>query len=256
MQELKGAELKWQLVVLVFSIITLLFLAIDTLFDVTPETSQLFFIVDTLICLVFLGDVAYRGLIHPDRRRYWRWGWIDLLSSIPAVSFLRWGRIVRVVRIVRVIRAFRSARAIFAHLFRDPAQGSIFSVALASFVLVVVGSIAVLNLEAELPDSTIRTAADALWWSFVTVTTVGYGDTYPVSNSGRALAALLMAAGVGLFGTLTAYFANAWLRAPTAPDPDGLASTEQSSSARVEAQLAEILNRLERIEAIRSPREP
>jgi voltage-gated potassium channel len=234
---------------LTLSVVTLIFLAIDTLFQVTPETSQLFFIVDTLICLVFLGDVAYRGFVHPDRKRYWRWGWIDLLSSIPAVTFLRWGRAIRIIRIIRVIRAFRSVRAIFAHLFRDPAKGSIFSVALASFVLIVFGSIAILNIEAEIAESNIQTASDALWWSFVTVTTVGYGDTYPVSNPGRALAALLMATGVGLFGTLTAYFANAWLREPVEQETSDAASTSTASSQAIAAQLAEVLARLERLEA-------
>jgi voltage-gated potassium channel len=201
----------WQVVILVLSVLTLVFVAFDTLFELTAEMSSLFYLVDTAICVVFLADVAYRGILHPDRRAYWRWGWLDLLSSIPAVAFLRWGRLFRIVRIVRVLRAFRSTRALVGHLFRDPAQGSVFTVALATFTLVVFASIAMLNLEASAPAANIRTASDALWWSFVTVTTVGYGDHFPTTGAGRAIAAILMAAGVGLFGTLTAYLANAWL---------------------------------------------
>lgn len=84
-----------------------------------------YFILNTLICCVFLGDVFYRGVLHRDRRRYWRWGWLDLVSSLPAITFLRSGRVIRVIRIVRVLRAFRSARAILSQLFSDPGQGSV-----------------------------------------------------------------------------------------------------------------------------------
>ncbi len=69
---------------------------------------------------------------------------------------------------------------------------------------------AILHLETN-HESNIHSAADAMWWSFVTVTTVGYGDHFPVTPSGRVLAAVLMIAGIGLFGTFTAYIATAFL---------------------------------------------
>ncbi|WP_338327313.1 potassium channel family protein [Porphyromonas gingivalis] len=56
--------------------------------------------------------------------------------------------------------------------------------------------------------SNITTAEDAIWWSYVTITTVGYGDKYPVTTEGRIIAMFLMTAGVGLFGTFTAYIAS------------------------------------------------
>jgi voltage-gated potassium channel len=242
-QDMSMRAVAWQIVILVLSLITLVFVAVDTLFDVTAGTAELFFLIDTAICVVFLADVAYRGVFHSDRKRFWRWGWIDLISSIPAVAFLRWGRLVRVVRIFRALRAFRSSREVIGYLFRDPAQGSVFTVALASFTLVVFGSVAILNLEAPSAGSNIASASDALWWSFVTVTTVGYGDYYPVTAVGRVTAALLMAAGVGLFGTLTAYLANAWLRrgAVRADAPESLEDLRD--------QLAAILAQLERLES-------
>jgi voltage-gated potassium channel len=248
-QQLSLGALAWQLVVLVLSLITLLFVALDTLFLLSEETSELFFILDTLICLVFLADVFHRGVMHPDRRRYWRWGWLDLLSSIPAITFLRWGRLLRIIRIVRVLRAFRSTRSIVSHLFADPAQGSLFTVALATFALVVFGSVAILNVEAGITGTTIESASDALWWSFVTVTTVGYGDHYPVTDAGRLIAAVLMSAGVGLFGTLTAYFANAWIRRQSEPAPVDIQSGSGITAAELRGQLQAISDRLERLEA-------
>jgi len=242
-------SLAWQIVILVLSVFTLIFMAADTLFALTAETSSLFFWLDTIICLIFLADVAYQGLIHHDRRRYWRWGWLDLLSSIPAVALLRWGRLVRIVRIARVLRAFRSTRALIQHLFRDPAKGTSLTVALAALTLVVFGSIAILNVESGHPGTNIRSAGEALWWSFVTVTTVGYGDYFPVSTAGRVVAAILMATGIGLFGTLTAYLANAWLK-----HDSGNTNDDELRAARRQLEL--VTSRLEGIEERLPRRQP
>jgi len=79
-------------------------------------------------------------------------------------------------------------------------------------MLIVFCSIAMLHFE-TVPGSNIKTAEDAIWWAFATVTTVGYGDRYPVTSEGRLVAVLLMIAGVGLFGTFSGFLA-AWFLAP------------------------------------------
>jgi voltage-gated potassium channel len=81
-------------------------------------------------------------------------------------------------------------------------------VSLVALLLIVFCSIAVLHFETD-PESNIKTAEDALWWAFATITTVGYGDCYPVTWEGRLIAAILMCAGVGLFGTFSGFLA-AW----------------------------------------------
>jgi voltage-gated potassium channel len=63
-------------------------------------------------------------------------------------------------------------------------------------------------VERDAPGSNIRTAEDALWWAYVTITTVGYGDKYPVTSEGRIIAVALITVGVGLFGTFTAFVAS------------------------------------------------
>jgi voltage-gated potassium channel len=74
-------------------------------------------------------------------------------------------------------------------------------------LLIIFSSIAILQVEKD-PASNIKSAEDAIWWAYVTITTVGYGDKYPVTTEGRVIAAVLMTAGVGLFGTFTAYVAS------------------------------------------------
>jgi len=136
-----------------------------------------------------------------------RWGWIDLIASIPTIDYLRAGRALRLIRLIRVVRAFRSTRHLLDHVFRNRAQGAFTSVGIIAILFVFFSAIAILQVEDD-PNSNIKTAEDAIWWAYVTVTTVGYGDKYPVTTEGRVIAGILMTAGVGLFGTFTGFIAS------------------------------------------------
>mgnify|MGYP001293428771 CR=1 FL=1 len=80
-------------------------------------------------------------------------------------------------------------------------------VAILAVLMVIFSSVAILQVEDD-PASNIKTAEDAIWWAYVTITTVGYGDKYPVTTEGRIIAAFLMTTGVGLFGTFTGFVAS------------------------------------------------
>ncbi len=117
---------------------------------------------------------------------------------------LRFGR---ALRLLRILRAFRSTKHLLHHLFRSRVQGTFTAVAVIAALMVIFSSIAILQVETR-PDSNIKTAEDALWWAYSTITTVGYGDKYPVTGAGRFIAAALMTVGVGLFGTFTGLLAS------------------------------------------------
>jgi voltage-gated potassium channel len=80
----------------------------------------------------------------------------------------------------------------------------------------VMASAAIMSFE-DAPDSNIKGPEDPIWWAFVTMTTVGYGDRYAVTSEGRLVGALLMVAGVGLFGTFSGFIAS-WFLAPKAAE--------------------------------------
>jgi voltage-gated potassium channel len=195
------------LVVFVLSIYVLLALLIDTLWVLPKETSVLLNYIDNTICVFFFVEFWIRFYQSDNKLNFIKWGWIDLISSIPAISYLRAGRVLRLIRLLRLIRAFRSTRMFVTHIFRNKAQGAFTSVSILACLLIIFSSIAILQVEKD-PDSNIKTAEDAIWWSYVTITTVGYGDKYPVTTEGRIIAAVLMTAGVGLFGTFTAYISS------------------------------------------------
>ncbi len=155
------------------------------------------------------------------------WGWIDLLSSLPAITELRAFRIGRVLRILRFLRAARAARVVGSFWMGRRAQTTAL-VAVSVAILTVVGaSIAVLYLERAVGGE-IGSGAAALWWSFFTVMTGQQGDPFPVTAAGRAIGLALMTVGAALVGTLTATLVSWVIRpredakdSPTERDPGG-----------------------------------
>lgn len=196
------------LLILLLSFYVLIALLVDTIFKLPPETSKLLNYIDNIICIVFLFDFIVRYRKAESKLAFMKWGWIDLIASIPTFDFIRAGRLLRVIRLLRLIRAFRSTRHILHHVFKNKIQGTLTSVAIIAVLMLLFSSVAILQFE-TLPNSNIKTAEDAIWWSYVTITTVGYGDKYPVTTEGRIIAVILMTVGVGLFGTFTA-FVSSW----------------------------------------------
>ncbi|WP_345952878.1 ion transporter [Mucilaginibacter sp. PAMB04168] len=195
------------LIVFVLSVYVLLAILTDTIFKLPEETSILLTYIDNVICVFFFAEFCIRFYRAENKVVFMKWGWIDLISSIPAVSYLRAGRVLRLIRLLRLIRAFRSTQMFVKHVFRNKAKGAFTSVAILAVLLIIFSSIAILQVEKD-PASIIKSAEDAIWWSYVTITTVGYGDKFPVTTEGRIIAAVLMTAGVGLFGTFTVYIAS------------------------------------------------
>lgn len=195
------------LMVLALSIYVLGALLVDTFFKLEPEVSRLLNRIDDLICVFFLYEFCVRFYQAENKLQFMKWGWIDLLSSIPTLEYFRPGRVLRLFRILRILRAFRSIKHLLQHVFARRVKGTFTTVAIFAALMLVFSSIAILQVEDD-PTSNIKTAEDALWWSYVTITTVGYGDRYPVTTEGRIIAAILMTTGVGLFGTFTGFIAS------------------------------------------------
>jgi voltage-gated potassium channel len=96
-----------------------------------------------------------------------------------------------------------------------------------------IGSLAILDVERGRPGANIETFGDALWWSASTVTTVGYGDQFPVTTAGRMLAIVVMLCGIALIGVVTATFAS-WLH-------DKVQEVEEASQAAPRRDIQELL---------------
>lgn len=198
----------FNIIILVLTIYVLGALVVETVCVLPTETSKLLGFIDHIICVIFFVDFVVRFFKAKNKLKFMKWGWIDLVSSIPVVNYFRAGRLLRLIRLLRVVRAFRSSKQLVNHVFKNKAKGTFTSVSVFAILLIIFSAIAILQVE-NTKEGNIKSAEDAIWWAYVTITTVGYGDKFPVTTEGRLIAVVLMTAGVGLFGTFTAY-ASSW----------------------------------------------
>jgi voltage-gated potassium channel len=184
-----------------YSIVLLL---VATFMELSAEMTKILAWADLAICAIFLVELFMRWRRETYSLRFWRWAWIDLLSSIPLMPWLRWGRSLRLLRLLQILRAVQGIRVARRHLNMRRKVGA---PALAFFILYTIMMIcapAILLAEGGSPEANIRSAGDAVWWVFETVSTVGYGDYYPVTTVGRFIGVVTMIFGVGMFGAITA----------------------------------------------------
>lgn len=205
----------YQLFMLSLCVFALVALAVERFVDLSDPMGEVLQYADEAVCVIFLLDFGYSLATASNRWRYLRtWGWIDLLSSIPTVAALRVGRAARVLRIIRVLRGVKATRVLASTVIERRSESAAVAAALSTILLLVFASVAILHFE-SVPEANIKSADDAVWWAVATLTTVGYGDRYPVTWEGRTVAVTLMVLGMCLVGVLSGLFAS-WFMAPAA----------------------------------------
>lgn len=158
-------------------------------------------VVSWAVWVAFAADLLIRLALSGDRRRYALSHWYDV--ALVALPLLRPLRLLRLLALVRILD--RSAASSFAGRV-------LIYVAGAASISVGLGALAVLDAERDAEGANITTFGDALWWASTTVTTVGYGDRFPVTATGRCVAVVLMVLGIGVVGAVTASVAS-WILA-------------------------------------------
>ncbi|CCH87329.1 Voltage-gated potassium channel [Modestobacter italicus] len=146
---------------------------------------------------VFLGDYVLRLALADHRWRFVRQNWVDGLAVL--LPLLRPLRVLSLVRVARVLD-----RRLTTSLHGRVAA----YVTLTASLVVFMASLAVYDAERGAPGASITSYGDAVWWALTTITTVGYGDEYPVTGDGRLVAVLLMVSGIALLGVVTAAVAS------------------------------------------------
>jgi voltage-gated potassium channel len=170
---------------------------------------------DNLICCIFLADFAYNLTGSRPRRYYFvhQRGWLDLLGSIPSLGLFQYAALLRLARLSRLARILRilggkHRKELVKDVLANRGQYALFITVLLALVVMSVSSVLILQFESRDPSASIKTGGDALWWSVVTITTVGYGDFYPVTTLGRFTAVFVMASGIGIIGALASILAS------------------------------------------------
>ena len=161
--------------------------------------------IDNSFCALFFLDFLIHFIGASNKRQYFRTnGWLDLLSSIPLVGILR---LARIVRIFVLFRSLRDLRHLIQKLFKNATISVPVILCLSVIMLILFGSTMILHFESG-GDGEIKTPLDAIWWTVVTISTVGYGDMVPITTSGRMLGMLFMIYGVAFYGGISGFFAS------------------------------------------------
>jgi len=223
----------------VLSIVNLILLLV---FTKEQNLEYVLGIINAIMTPIFLGDFFYRLFTAASKSGYFfrGFGWADLLSSLPFPQL----KILRLFRLWRVIRLFMEfgARNLIHEFITHRAENALLTVGFLVLCVLEFGSLAVLAAEQSSPNANITSASDAIWWAYVTITTVGYGDRFPVTNSGRIVGIFVMTAGVGLFGTLSGFLANMFLSPHKAKEKEEALPADASNP---KAKLAELQRMLE-----------
>lgn len=181
------------------------------------------------VWVLFGADYLVRLWLAPRRWAFVRSNWFDLMVLLAPM--LRSLRLVQVIMVLGMVNrhASRSLRATVSRY-----------AIVAALLIVFCAALAVLDAERGSPEAVITTFPDALWWAATTVTTVGYGDLYPVTLGGRVVAGVLFTAGIALLGVVTASLASWFVE---------MFNEGQESAAATQKQVADLA---EEVRALRA----
>ena len=210
----KPSELKstsYEIFIGMLSVLSIVNLVVMYVWLEDPNLQNILQAMNAVLSAVFVADFIYRISTAASRSDYFfrQYGWADLLASVPLAQL----KVLRVFRLLRVYRLLHEigGRKVVRSLIDDRAGSALFTLLMAGILVLEFGSLGVLRIEQYAEGANITTASDALWYTIVTISTVGYGDQFPVTDTGRLLGALIIVVGVGIFGTFTGYLANFFL---------------------------------------------
>jgi len=228
----------YQIFIIVLTVLSLVVMVALWL-PLTDATIRLLQRYDNLICVIFLVDFFLNLRASPKKSDFFikEGGWLDLLGSIPSLglTFRLSGifRLARLSRLGRVIRLLREKNQVelVEDVVKHRHQYAMLVTILTASIILMVASVLVLQFESRSPESNIGTGWDALWYSIVTITTVGYGDRYPITIGGRITGMFVMVTGIGIIGALASIFASLLVGASSSGSEEQAAPVAAPSSA-------------------------
>ena len=190
-------------------------MALET-FDLPAGLKEALFVADASLSLLFLAEYIFRIASAEDKRAYVTsfYGIIDLVAIFPilvhAVSSARVVRLLRVLRIVRLLKIKRYNDALdrYRRALKLIAAEAVLFTGVA-FVFIIGFAFMIYEFEHEAQPDVYRNIFDSIWWAVISLTSIGYGDVYPITNAGRMLTLAMVLTGMGIVAVPTALLASA-----------------------------------------------
>lgn len=199
----------YNLVTVILAVLVAIMVMVESNYELTPEQLELLQRIDVAILIVFAIDYFVRLYLAPDKLAFVRSNILHLIAIIPFDMIFRAARLTQLARIIPLLRLLRVASLLGSRL--NIFEGIIKTNGLDRVLKATTGVILLGSIGIYLVEDSINNLPDALWWSIVTATTVGYGDISPTTMGGRAIAVILMFVGIGTIGMLTGSIATYFL---------------------------------------------
>ncbi|MCE5299235.1 MAG: ion transporter [Methanoregulaceae archaeon] len=237
----------YELFIAAVSILSVFNMLLAYIPGVDQDALNVVYIINLVLTPLFIFDFSFRLATAPSRSHYFfrDYGWADLLAVIPA---LRIFRLFRIYKAYRIIHKY-GGRYIVTYLSNNRAASALYILVLMVILIIESGGFMVLQAERASLSANILTAGDAIWWAYVTITTVGYGDRFPVTTQGRLVGILVMTTGVAVFATFAGLISSKLL-APSAKEEETpeQAPVGEDEAARYRAELKQLISEREKIE--------
>ena len=255
--KLRKTSNAYSIFILVLTVLSLAVM-VAMILPLSDETLTVLSVYDNLICVIFLIDffLNLRGASKKSDYFIGQRGWLDLIGSIPSFGVLRLGGLLRLARLSRLARITRLLRgdqkkALVKDILDNRSQYAVFITLFLTILVLTVASVLVLQFESKAPDANITTGGDALWYAIVTITTVGYGDFYPVTAAGRVTAMFIMFAGVGIIGALASILASLLVGGSSSAEEEETPAATPATAATAALAAAPALSVQEELKAVR-----
>ncbi|MCY4064439.1 MAG: ion transporter [Chloroflexi bacterium] len=212
---------RFEIIVSVAVFASIAIMALET-FSFPDTWKHALLVADVILSLIFIVEYVLRIVTSDNRRGYITsfYGIIDLIALLPilihAAASLRVLRLLRVLRILRLLKVTRYTNALDRYnqaLKSIAAEATIFGS--VAFVFITSFAFLIYEVEHEVQPEVYSNIFDSVWWAVISLTSVGYGDVYPVTTAGRILTLAMVLTGMGIVAVPTALLASALSRAHT-----------------------------------------
>ena len=191
-----------EIVIALLTVVSLVVILIDIFFPLNAEQKTFIYIFDLVVVIVLATDYAFRVRRSSKRSRYIMKHWYEIPAMLPLILYASADTSTLAGQVVVQFRAIAFFRLVRLYYILTLIQGSRFVLLSAfSIITIVFGALGVYLTEAEYAGVNIKSLSDAFWWAIQTVSTVGYGDVYPVTPEGRIIGIFVMFAGIGILAT-------------------------------------------------------
>lgn len=200
-------EILYEIAFSVLSVIAVTIAVLDISEKISLTKDNLYFYIDLSITIIFIFDYFIRLILSGNKKTFVKQNIPDLIAMIPfnALKVFRLVKIIKIIKILKFVRLFGVSAKFYKSAKRFLHTNGLIYILFFTLIIILFGAIGIYFTEKNI---TVDSLPDAVWWSFVTATTVGYGDIAPSTVIGRIIAVILMLVGIGAIGMLTGTIAT------------------------------------------------